>query len=216
MDLLDIHTHHIPTVTAQAIFSASLKELPETMLKAKRKELDYYSAGMHPRYLETNYETAWKTLQEASAQKAMVAIGEAGLDKLAPAPLNLQKKVFEQQIELAEAVSKPLIIHSVHTFNEIIQFKKFFRPSVAWIIHGFRGKKEMAEQLLNHGFYLSFGAHYAEEALQVTPSDRIFLETDESLISINSLYEKAARLLSLPVADLTLLVQNNIRAVFPL
>lgn len=216
MNLLDIHTHHIPSVSAQAIFSASLKELPETMLKAERKELVYYSAGIHPWHIETNYETAWKKLQEASTQKAMVAIGEAGLDKLSPTPLSLQKKAFEQQIELAEAVNKPLIIHSVHTFNEIIQLKKSFHPSVAWIIHGFRGKKEMAEQLLDHGLYLSFGAYYAEEALRITPCDKLFLETDESLLSITSLYEKAAQLLSLPVCQLTLLVQNNMCKVFPL
>ena len=92
-----------------------------------------------------------------------LAVGEAGLDKLADAPMDLQVEVFRCQACLAEAVGKPLVLHLVKAVDELLKVKRDLRPSKPWIIHGFRGKAALAEEYLKHGFYLSFGEKYQEE-----------------------------------------------------
>lgn len=98
-----------------------------------------------------------------SSNPRVVAVGEAGLDKLCDVPLPLQQEAFQAAIELSEKYRFPLLIHAVKATVELLVFQKKHRPTQPWIIHGFRGKKELAEDLLRHGFYLSFGKKYQEK-----------------------------------------------------
>ena len=143
-----------------------------------------------------------------------LAIGEAGLDKLCPTPFELQLKVFQEVIRIAEKSQRPLIIHSVRTSNELIALKKEFNPIQPWIIHGFRGKKELAQSLIRQGFYLSFGAKYNTEALQCTPTDRILIETDEENLPVQVLYSQAASILHTTEKSLTNTIQETINRLF--
>ncbi len=83
-----------------------------------------------------------------------------------------------------------------------------------WILHGFRGKKELALEFMKHGFYLSLGEHYPEEVLRAIPIDRLFIETDESKTNIRALYEKAALIKQIDVAEFTTAIHENIKNVF--
>nr|WP_320057077.1 TatD family hydrolase [uncultured Bacteroides sp.] len=208
MQLLDIHTHHLPLHPEQAIFSYS----PE-MLVAQLPT--YCSVGIHPWYLTPdNLWEKWDWLLLAVHHPNVLAIGEAGLDKAVDVPFALQLDVFERQIELSEVMELPLIIHCVRAANEIVELKKRIQPHMPWIIHGFRGKKEQALQYIRHGIFLSFGERYQEEALRAVPIDRLFLETDESTIEISLLYEQAATIRSLSVESFTMHIQQNINEVF--
>ena len=104
----------------------------------------------------------------------------------------VQIQVLEKQIELSEKVKKPLIIHCVGCFNELFDLKKHWNPSQIWIIHGFRGKPELAGQALKVGCYLSFGEHFNTQSVRITPIDKLFVETDESKMSIEELYHQIA------------------------
>ena len=77
----------------------------------------------------------------------MLAVGEAGLDKLAEAPLTLQIEVFEYQARLAEEANKPLIIHLVKAVDELLKLKQKIQPVKPWIIHGFRGKRLLQKNI---------------------------------------------------------------------
>ena len=156
----------------------------------------------------------WELLLSAIHSPQVLAIGEAGLDKLAQTDYVLQQEAFEKQAILAHEMGYPLVIHAVRSADEIIRFKRKMQPSNPWIIHGFRGKKELALQYIREGIYLSLGEKYQEEALRQIPSEYLFLETDESLIDIHSLYERAALLLEMPVCKLMQQVQQNINNVF--
>lgn len=207
MKILDIHTHHLPSVTGQAILNIA----PTSFVPQPGQ---YYSAGFHPWHLSRSASENWELLNEVTAHPQVLAIGETGLDKVCDVPFALQEKAFERQLLVALLAQKPLIIHCVRSYNEIMDFKKSFNPDNPWIIHGFRGKKELAKQLIDHGFYLSFGFNYHEEALRITPLDRLFLETDESTVDIHSLYEQVARPLSLSVSELTHTIEQNITHLF--
>lgn len=207
MEILDIHTHHLPAIPGRAIFSTTPAGFaPESG--------QYYSVGFHPWYLSEDGSEDWNLLNEIALNPQVLAIGEAGLDKVIDLDFSLQKTAFEKQISIAESVGKPLIIHSVRSYNEVIELRKASKTDVPWIIHGFRGKKELAEQLIKHGICLSYGFRYQEEAVRVTPLDMLFLETDESNSDICTLYEEMVTLLPLSFNELTEKVQENISNVF--
>lgn len=208
MEILDIHTHHSLSDVSLAIRSC----LPGTF---SPQAGGYYSVGIHPWYLTAeNLERQWDDLQAAAQSPQVLAIGEAGLDKLADVPFSLQLTAFEQQVKLAGRLELPLVIHAVRASNEIIQLKQQYRPRNSWIIHGFRGKEEQALQYLRQGISLSFGEKYNEAALRAVPLDRLFIETDESEVDIHLLYKRAASVRGMAVDELVERVRQNINNVF--
>jgi TatD DNase family protein len=144
----------------------------------------------------------------------VLAIGEAGIDKLSQTNLSLQINIFEQHARLAEQLGKPLIIHAVRATDELIKLKKSIRPTQAWIIHGFRGKAALADEYIRQGFYLSFGDKYQEEALRTMPVERFFIETDESTTPVDALYERAAALRNTPPEAFKEAIRQNIERLF--
>ena len=204
---LDIHTHRLPA----RIGSALVNSYPHSFHSSPGH---CYSVGIHPWHLSEATDDTWRLLEEAVRHPQVWAVGEAGLDRLAHTPLSCQLAAFKQQALLAETVGKPLIIHLVKATAELLQLRRQLRPAQPWIVHGFRGKPRQAQQLLHHGFYLSFGEHFNAETLRTVPLDRLLLETDESLLPIERLYEQAARIRATSTAELMEGVRSNIQCLF--
>ena len=122
-------------------------------------------------------------LTEALFDPSVIALGEAGLDKSIDAPLSLQTEVFTEQVKLSEAFRKPLVIHCVKAWDELLAVKKDLNPQMPWVIHGFRGNDILAEQLIRKGLYLSFGMKFNPKALRIAWPDYVSL-TDEADIAI--------------------------------
>lgn len=193
----------------------SLMDVAMVLPKLKMRPRGIYSVGIHPWEITVfNVNEQLACLQKAIRRKQVVAIGEAGLDKLASASMELQIAAFEMQIIMAMKKKLPLVIHCVHAMDELIRLKKEWKPDNPWIIHGFRGKKEQALQLIRQGFYLSFGELYNSEALLAVPANRLFLETDNSDVDIKTLYQRAAELRGVPVDEFTETVKATIEKVF--
>lgn len=175
----------------------------------------YLSAGIHPWYLtEDNFPLLWEWLLGATRDKRVVAIGEAGLDKKTNVSFDLQCVAFRRVVALADELNLPLLIHAVKTADEIIRMKKDLRPRNPWIIHGFRGRKELAQAYLRQGIYLSYGEKYQEEALRATPLDSLFIETDESETGVCELYGRAAKVLEITEEKLRERIEQNINKLF--
>lgn len=172
--------------------------------------------GIHPWYITDDISTiVMRSCFDVLVQSEQVlAVGEAGLDKLASTPLDKQIEVFEYQAQFAKSYDKPLIIHLVKAMDELLKLKKKIRPTNPWIIHGFRGNAILAEEFLRHGFYLSFGDKYQEEALRTVPADKLFLETDESVVPIDELYRRAARVRGVSPKVLRETVETNVCKIF--
>lgn len=206
----DIHTHRLPPVPGKAIVCC----LPDAF---RPQEGGWYSVGIHPWRLD-GY--AWKEdtfrihFEALARHPQVLAVGEAGLDKLTTTPLPQQVEALRYQAFVAETAGKPLVLHLVKATAELLALKQELKPRVPWIIHGFRGKAQLASELVRHGLYLSFGANYQEEALKQTPANRLFLETDESNIPIADLYERAACLRSVTDDELMKTVSCNVQCVF--
>lgn len=198
----DIHTHQIPEIAGGAILNC----VPNAFMP---QASGWYSVGIHPWNL-----SSVSHLKEYVNHSQVLAVGEAGLDKLADSSINVQMEMFEYQARLAMEVDKPLIIHVVKAKDELMDLRVRLRPSNPWIIHGFRGKVALAQEYLRHGFYLSFGAKFQEETLRMIPSERLFLETDESEVPIGELYERAATVRGCSSDAFRVAVQENVRKVF--
>ena len=208
---VDIHTHRLPRIPGTAIVNC----YPDVFAP---KEGEWYSVGIHPWYvpaaITSNVRCEMNVLSSLVGHPQVLAIGEAGLDKLADAPMAVQMEVFEYQARLSVELGKPLVIHLVKAMSELLKLKQQIKPANPWIIHGFRGKPALAEECLRHGFYLSFGEKYQEEALRITPADRLFLETDESSVLVADLYSRAAEVRRVSLAELTEAIRENIAKVF--
>ena len=163
---VDIHTHH----STDAV----------TIL----------TVGVHP------WQAGEGVLPTTDEIASAEAVGEIGLDKASAVDFSLQTALFQAQLRLAEQYEKPVVLHVVRAYEEVLKaLDEVQLPAV--IFHGFIGSPELAERLIRRGFYLSFGERTFRssktlEALRSTPIERLFVETDESRMPLGEIYEKVA------------------------
>ena len=186
----------------------------------------FYSIGIHPwkvgseKLRNSGIEELSDLESRCQGDLNVKAIGECGLDRACDVDFEIQKEVFITQIELSEQIAKPLIIHAVRTYPDIISIRKETKAKQTWIIHGFQGNEQSAEQLLKHGIYLSLGdvlfknETKAKQLLQVIPTDMLFLETDMAERTIVEVYEKAASLSGIEMDKLRNDIFNNFVKIF--
>lgn len=210
-DFLDIHTH--TAKQSKDVMAIQSLSVTENIFLAMPKTRPI-SIGIHPWYGSlSELQVHMKYLEVLPKQQNVRLIGECGLDKLQGAPLNEQLEILIQQIKLAVQLNKPLILHCVKAFDELIALKKQLNPSVPMIIHGFDKKAELALQLMHNGFLLSFGSGLINHpstafAFQQT-NDIFFLETDDSNFGIEEIYQKAAELKKISTEQLKDIIFAN-------
>lgn len=179
-----------------------------------------YSIGIHPWFIvEDRIEADLAIIESKLKESSCLAVGECGLDKRIEIPFALQQTVFERQLLLAEQYQKPVVIHCVAAFQELIAIKKALKISVPFLIHGFSKNEQVAKELLANGCYLSFGKYLLrmpqlESVFCAMPNDQFFLETDTDEQTIQEVYDLAAQYKGLSVAQLQELVNANFRKVF--
>ena len=182
-------------------------------------EKPYASCGLHPWYLSSEeVSSQFESLASSVKLENVLAIGECGLDKVCNTPWDLQVYWFQKQIELANEVQKPLIIHCVRAFQEVMDALEKMGNTQPVIFHGFQKKMELANQLLSFGAYLSFGHQLKNNQVQLVfaevPSSRIFLETDNADCSIQDVYTFAAHAKGISVDELQQIIAQNANRVF--
>ena len=146
--------------------------------------------------------------------KELVAIGECGLDATRGASVEKQEEVFLQHIALSERLGKPLIVHCVKALDRLLRLRREQKPTMPWMLHGFRGKPQQLRSLLDAGFYIGFGFRHNAESLRLCPAERLLLESDDQPQSITLLYRKVAEERGIEVADLCDEMGKNYRKFF--
>ena len=181
----------------------------------------YKSVGLHPWHVE---EVEWKkqvvAVEHLAGDPNVIAIGEAGLDKTIAAGYELQNTVFTAQLEIAEKWNKPMVIHCVRSYSEMLALRKRSRQSVPWIFHWYNADLQTARELIRKNCFLSFGHMLFNEkskafsAFPEIPSDRIFFETDDAGYTIRQVYEKAASLRKIDLPVLQDQIMDNFARCF--
>ena len=209
--ILDCHTHK-QAPAPDAIISTS-------PIGFVTQGSQLWSTGLHPwdlpLYCADNMRIKDEICVElvaAAASPYVVAVGECGIDLTHGGLLAAQMLAFRKQALLAERLKKPLIIHAVKAHDIITGMKKDLNPEQPWIIHGFRNKPTIAEIYLKAGCWLSFGEKFSPETLDMTPTDRILAETDESLMPIDTIIMRLEESTQKPLRNA--IIENS--KIFPL
>lgn len=179
-----------------------------------------YSIGIHPWYIEKSLlESNLEIIKEKLQLSECLALGECGLDKRIEIPLELQISVFKKQLEIVKQTNKPVVLHCVAAYDEMIAIKKEMKIENPMIIHGFSKNEQVAQSLLKNGFYLSFGKYLLrnpdlEKVFTFAPENQILLETDTIEESIYQVYEKAAAIKGISVEEMKAIVFTNFSKIF--
>lgn len=212
---IDIHTHHCllnrpDLISVQNVLMQNASDFVVGQ--------GLFSIGLHPWESDTILLDN-QLFEKNIARPEMIAVGECGLDRLRGAGMKTQTGLFIRQAGIADAHHKPLFVHCVRAWQEIIALKTEMSPKVPWMIHGYRGKARVAEQLLDCGFYLSFGENILwmnpvlTGIVKNTPNDRFFLETDEGSKPIEEIYRVAAKIKDMTLSELQDQMLQNFKII---
>ncbi len=208
----NLHTH-------QSVNKAHVVELVNQYPLDLQITSPYYSIGIHPWHInELTLAQELEIIEQHLQLPNCLALGECGLDKRIDTDLELQKKVFIEQIKLAEKYKKPLVLHCVAAYQEAIAIKKEYKITVPVVIHGFSKNIQVAQSLLSNGFYLSFGKYLLRnpelsDVFKQIPKEFVFLETDMIEETIEMVYQKAESIIDYDIKEV---VANNFKRVFNL
>jgi len=209
MELIDTHCHltfeplaaDVPGViersraagvTGWITVGTSLEDNGRAIELVARYENMYAAVGIHPHEAKTGDAAALAELKRLAQQDKVAAIGETGLDfhyNFSKQPD--QVRVFVAHLDIARALSLPVIVHSRNAFDETVEILDRSGGGLKGIVfHCFSGSADQAQQLLDRGYYLSFtgvvtfkNAQATRAAAQVVPLDRLMIETDAPYMS---------------------------------
>ncbi len=176
MKLFDAHTHRLDAgpdalINIEPDHTGPLP--PEGLL----------STGIHP-WRSAEAPVLWPLVEQLARRPRIAAIGECGLDRLRGAPIPVQQELLMRHALLARELHKPLIIHCVRAWAELLSVHAAVRPTVPWTVHGFRGGPDLARQLLHAGLNISLGPRFNPRTAAIIPPDRLAIETDTSAIPL--------------------------------
>jgi len=204
---------------------------------AGRYDWLYATIGVHPHDARTCTLETWDRLRRLAQNPKVLAWGEIGLDYYRDlSPRDVQRAVFIQQIELANEMGLPIVIHDRDAHADIVKIIKEHPPERGGVFHSYSGSWEMAKDLLKRGFYLSFSgpltyrnARQPVEVATQVPLDRFVVETDCPYLPpvpyrgqrnepayVQKVAAKIAELRALPMEAVARLSTENARVLFGL
>jgi len=166
-------------------------ESSEAALKlAQRHRFIWAGVGVHPHEAKTFNNEVSEALRKLSEDPKVVAIGEIGLDYYRDlSPRSTQRDVFIKQIELANELDLPVIIHNRESTKDMLAILRKHRPKRG-VIHSFLGDIDLAQEFMDLKLYLGIGGPLTfkkndilRDAVSQIPLDRILLETDSPYLT---------------------------------
>lgn len=150
----------------------------------------YCSVGFHPQSADEMKDCDINELEDMASFNKVVAIGEIGLDYYYDTPSrDIQKKVFIEQMKLADKLNLPVIIHDRDAHGDCMEIIRMF-PNVRGVFHCYAGSLEMARELISLGYYISFAGvvtfKNAKNAIAVIENidiEHILIETDSPYLA---------------------------------
>ena len=147
----------------------------------------YATVGFHANYCGETTEDAWREIQQLARQPKVVGIGETGLDFFRNgAPRELQAEWFRKQLDLAESLHLPIVIHNRDASDECLQLLEGLgRKPILGVLHCFSASEAHAKRFLDLGLYFSFAGQLTypsatalRETARTIPVEKVLIETD--------------------------------------
>lgn len=146
-------------------------------------------------------------------------VGETGLDYVREVSHEAQQRLFEAHLEAAVRLEKPIVLHVVRSFEEVMLTLRRYRLQGV-VFHGFTGSVQQATRCIDRGYYLSFGhrslsSSKTRQVIASLPIDRLFCETDDSpMPTIEQIYAEVAAIRSITVEELQTQILSNYEKLF--
>lgn len=209
---IDIHTHNVKEGYAIVFYRFGVDKVEVS----KR-----FCVAVHPWDSVTCGEKLGD-LRDFIVSHSVCGVGEIGLDFSAAKTLSdraIQRAVFIEQVKLANELNLPIFIHSVKSNSEVCSILKRYNRTSDVIVHGFIGSKKECDDFLKAGCFLSFSLSSLSspktvEAFKSVSLDKVFCETDNSIIEIERVYTEFAKLKGCELEDLKSEIEINYRKVF--
>lgn len=204
-------------------------------LEANYPENVFLMMGLHPCYVKENYESELKHIETELSKRKFVAIGEIGIDLYwDTSTIDIQKKAFKHQIQLAKKYKLPIVIHCRESFDEIFEVLESERSDDLFgIFHCFTGTIEQAHQAISLNMKLGIGGVITfkngkiDQFIQQIDMRHIVLETDSPYLApvpfrgkrnessyVTLVAEKLANLYGISVEEVAKITTENSKAVF--
>ena len=208
---------------------------------SKKYDFIYSICGISPNDISQSEEELWKDIAKITKivkenkSKKLVAIGEIGLDYYwNKKNKELQKEAFEKQIDLANELELPIVIHSRDASVDIIEMIRNHKVNKAGIFHCCQPNQEMVRQALELGYYISFAgpitfknSRNAPDVIKMVPLDRILIETDSPYLTpepnrgkrndcrnVKYVAQKIAELKNVPLEKIAKITYDNAKRIF--
>ena len=215
VDFFNAHSHRKPQSGSEFVCRNAYHFLSAKSIG----KLPYaLSVGIHPWHALAFKPEKVENLRTLASVPQVLAIGECGLDRRKGPPLSVQLPCWEAQFFLAQELRLPLILHCVRAWQDLLPLCRV--SEVPMLFHDFRGNSSVLEAFLPlpHVFF-SFGKNLmnpgkAREVFCRVPEERFLLETDNSSLRIESLYQKAAGLRELSPEKFQVQMKKNTVAFF--
>jgi TatD DNase family protein len=178
-----------------------------------------FSCGIHPwNSALTNAKQVMDDVEQLANSDTFFCVGECGIDRACDVPLEIQLPIFEQEVQIAQKTGRPLIIHAVRSYSDILSVLKKYAVTVPVIFHDFRGNEVQISQLLHYNSYFSFGFSGISQPkihtnIHLIPRERLCLETDDDNRKIADMYEIASDILDISVPELCLDLFQNFKRI---
>ena len=173
-------------VRAILVIGFDLKTSRDAIALADARSGLYASVGMHPHDAKDFDSETLEIFRNLASHPKVIALGEMGLDYYRNlSPKSLQKTAFEQQLDLAEELNLPVVIHNREAYHDILPTLKARRGRIRGVMHCFSGDAAIMRQTLDLGFYIGIGgpvtyrkADDLQTVAREVPADHLLVETD--------------------------------------
>jgi len=212
MPYVNIHTHE-PALQEDTISVVNV--FPWDAGEPEPSGNLFFTAGIHPWFIEgVDVDENIKKIVMWLEKGKLFGVGEAGLDAVRGAKPEVQEEVFVKHINLSEEYERPLVIHCVKAYNEILSLRKSCGASQPWLLHGFNSSPQMMKQMTDAGIFISLGAGLLknkklQQVCREVPAGMLFFENDVSGTDIKTIYRKAAVVINVNIEELKDLVYKN-------
>lgn len=210
---IDIHTHtnwNFPHIFS--VKSLVKPGEPETFQDINKA----ITVGLHPWYLNAvSDQDKLDIVRKAAQSPHVIGIGECGIDMKNEIPFDHQERIFLEHLLIAEECQKPLIIHCVKAYHHFQKLIVKTKPGIPWIFHGFNSNRQVADDLVDSGAFLSIGADLLKDNSNIRriisslPLDRLFLETDEWQQPVWKIYKELSTLIRKPENEIKHQLADN-------
>lgn len=211
---IDIHTHSRNAAATDVV-----------ALHAYRLGVDAvepqspFSAGIHP-WDATGMVDSLSAIREYLTGCHAIAIGEIGLDYsgMHKESAAIQRRVLDMQLGVADRIGMPVVLHCVKSVDDMVSALAGCNIEAIW--HGYIGSQQQTARILRAGFRISIGpaslnSPKTVESMREIPLESLFLETDDSDVSIETVYSRVADILRIPIYMLREKMAENFTKIFP-